>query len=83
MVTSIGIRHVKPYNLRGGPSMKLEQRLFKAWQLNNHSKNSSISSKLDRAHICTISILLHISIGGTNSLLTTSVVDAASHYFQE
>ncbi|GKC11104.1 hypothetical protein Tco_1007886, partial [Tanacetum coccineum] len=30
-------------------------RLFKAWQLNNHSKNSSISSKPDRAHICTIS----------------------------
>ncbi|GJW66962.1 reverse transcriptase domain-containing protein [Tanacetum coccineum] len=28
---------------------------FKAWQLNNHSKNSLISSKPDRAHICTIS----------------------------
>ncbi|GJW08165.1 hypothetical protein Tco_1570588 [Tanacetum coccineum] len=55
MVTSMGIRHAKPYTLRGGPSTKLEQRLFKAWQLNNHSKNSSISSKPDRAHICTIS----------------------------
>nr|GEY81031.1 reverse transcriptase domain-containing protein [Tanacetum cinerariifolium] len=30
-------------------------RLFKAWQLNNHKKNSSISSKPDRAYICTIS----------------------------
>ncbi|GJU63720.1 putative RNA-directed DNA polymerase, eukaryota, reverse transcriptase zinc-binding domain protein [Tanacetum coccineum] len=28
-------------------------------------------------------ILLHISGGGTNSLLTTSVVDAALHHFQE
>nr|GEV68867.1 pyrophosphate--fructose 6-phosphate 1-phosphotransferase subunit alpha-like [Tanacetum cinerariifolium] len=28
-------------------------------------------------------IIMHISSGGTNSLLTTSVVDAASHYFQE
>nr|GEV44535.1 putative reverse transcriptase domain-containing protein [Tanacetum cinerariifolium] len=33
----------------------------------------------ERAH----DILLHISSGGTNSLLTTSVVDAASHHFQE
>ncbi|GJX06081.1 reverse transcriptase domain-containing protein [Tanacetum coccineum] len=51
----MGIRHAKSYTLRGGPSMKLEQRLFKAWQPNNHSKNSSISSKHDLAHICTIS----------------------------
>ncbi|GKD98476.1 hypothetical protein Tco_1382373 [Tanacetum coccineum] len=51
----MGIRHAKPYTLRGGPSMKLGQRLFKAWQLNIHKKNSSISSKPDRAHICTIS----------------------------
>ncbi|GJX29466.1 reverse transcriptase domain-containing protein [Tanacetum coccineum] len=51
----MGIRHAKPYTLRGGPSTKLDQRLFKAWQLNNHSKNSSIPSKPDRAHICTIS----------------------------
>nr|GEV15023.1 reverse transcriptase domain-containing protein [Tanacetum cinerariifolium] len=29
--------------------------LFKAWQLNIHKKNSSISSKPDRAHICKIS----------------------------
>ncbi|GJX31953.1 hypothetical protein Tco_0241808 [Tanacetum coccineum] len=29
-------------------------RLFKAWQLNIHKKNSLISSKPDRAHICTI-----------------------------
>ncbi|GJX80848.1 ribonuclease H-like domain-containing protein [Tanacetum coccineum] len=28
-------------------------------------------------------IILHLSSGGTNSLLTTSVVDAASHHFQE
>ncbi|GKF28827.1 hypothetical protein Tco_0095169, partial [Tanacetum coccineum] len=55
MVTSMEIRYAKPYTLRGGPSMKLEQRLFKAWQLNSHSKNSSISSKPDRAHIYTIS----------------------------
>ncbi|GKC50941.1 hypothetical protein Tco_1073686 [Tanacetum coccineum] len=54
MVTSMGIRHVKPYTLRGGPSTKLEQRLFKAWQLNNHPKNSSISSKPGRAHILPI-----------------------------
>ncbi|GJX69347.1 hypothetical protein Tco_0305074 [Tanacetum coccineum] len=27
-------------------------------------------------------IILHITSGGTNSLLTTSVVDAASHHFQ-
>nr|GEW65556.1 reverse transcriptase domain-containing protein [Tanacetum cinerariifolium] len=27
MVTSMRIRHTKPYTLRGGPSMKLEQRL--------------------------------------------------------
>ncbi|GJU15800.1 hypothetical protein Tco_1143766 [Tanacetum coccineum] len=55
MVTSIGIRHANPYTLRSGPSTKLEQRLFKAWELNHHSKNSLISSKPDRAHICTIS----------------------------
>nr|GEU59868.1 hypothetical protein [Tanacetum cinerariifolium] len=30
-------------------------RLFKAWQLNNHFKNSSITSKPDRANICIIS----------------------------
>ncbi|GJZ37756.1 MAK10-like protein [Tanacetum coccineum] len=56
MVTSMGIRHAKPYTFRDGHSTKLEQRLFKAWQLNNHSKNSSISSKPNRAHICTISM---------------------------
>ncbi|GJV99277.1 hypothetical protein Tco_1554529 [Tanacetum coccineum] len=50
----MGIRHAKPYTLRDRPSTKLEQRLFKACQLNNHSKNSSISSKPGRAHICTI-----------------------------
>ncbi|GJW62885.1 hypothetical protein Tco_0112220 [Tanacetum coccineum] len=55
MVTSMGIHHAKPYTLRGGSSTKLEQRLFKASQLNNHPRNSSISSKPDRAHICTIS----------------------------
>ncbi|GJW04208.1 reverse transcriptase domain-containing protein [Tanacetum coccineum] len=55
MKRSMGIRHAKPYTLRGGPSTKLGQRLFKAWQLNIHKKNSSISSKPDRAHICTIS----------------------------
>ncbi|GKB81794.1 hypothetical protein Tco_0948689 [Tanacetum coccineum] len=54
MVASMGICHTKPCTLRGGPLTKLEQRLFKAWQLNNHSKNSLISSKPDRAHIYTI-----------------------------
>ncbi|GKB60218.1 hypothetical protein Tco_0916404 [Tanacetum coccineum] len=29
-------------------------KLFRAWQLNIHKKNSLISSKPDRAHICTI-----------------------------
>ncbi|GKE50527.1 reverse transcriptase domain-containing protein, partial [Tanacetum coccineum] len=29
-------------------------KLFKAWKVNNHSKNSSISSKPDGAYICTI-----------------------------
>ncbi|GJZ60078.1 hypothetical protein Tco_0615894 [Tanacetum coccineum] len=33
----------------------LKSRLFKAWQLSNHPKNPSISSKHDRAYICTIS----------------------------
>ncbi|GKC14516.1 hypothetical protein Tco_1011298 [Tanacetum coccineum] len=51
----MGIHHAKPYTLSGGPSMKLEQRLFKAWQLNYHPRNSLISSKPDRTHICTIS----------------------------
>ncbi|GJW97828.1 hypothetical protein Tco_0179636 [Tanacetum coccineum] len=51
----MGFRHAKPYTLRGGPSTKLGQRLFKAWKLNIHKKNSSITSKPDRAHICTIS----------------------------
>ncbi|GKE93652.1 hypothetical protein Tco_1574747 [Tanacetum coccineum] len=55
MITSMGICHAKPFTLRGGPLMKLRQRLFKAWQLNIHKKKSSISSKPDRAHICTIS----------------------------
>ncbi|GJR40955.1 reverse transcriptase domain-containing protein [Tanacetum coccineum] len=53
--TNMGICYANPYTLRGGPSTKLRQRLFKAWQLNIHKKNSSISSKLDRAHICTTS----------------------------
>ncbi|GJS26397.1 hypothetical protein Tco_0487017 [Tanacetum coccineum] len=35
-------------------------RLFKAWQPNNHSKNSSISSKPDRARICTINSLISL-----------------------
>ncbi|GJW47368.1 reverse transcriptase domain-containing protein [Tanacetum coccineum] len=69
MVTSMGIRHAKPYTLRGGPSTKLEQRLFKDRQLNNHSKNSSISSKPDRTHICTIS-------GAIRGTATTSPVQA-------
>ncbi|GKD05229.1 hypothetical protein Tco_1180203 [Tanacetum coccineum] len=55
MITSIGIRHAKPYTLRGRPSTKLGQRLFKAWKLDIHKKNSSILSKPDRAHICIIS----------------------------
>ncbi|GKD91400.1 hypothetical protein Tco_1366907, partial [Tanacetum coccineum] len=62
MVTIIRIRHVKPYTLRGGPLTKLEQRsdsYFKAWQLNNHSKNSSVSLKRHRAHICIISGAIH------------------------
>ncbi|GJX95220.1 reverse transcriptase domain-containing protein [Tanacetum coccineum] len=68
MVTSMGIRHAKPYTLRGGPSMKLEQRLLKAWQLNNHSKNSLISSKPGRAHVCPIS-------GAIRGTATTSLVE--------
>ncbi|GKA18803.1 hypothetical protein Tco_0698718 [Tanacetum coccineum] len=56
---SMGIRHAKPYTLRGGPSTKLGQRLFKAWKLNIHKKNSSISSKPDHAHIFTISGAIH------------------------
>ncbi|GJT86930.1 hypothetical protein Tco_1068647 [Tanacetum coccineum] len=59
MITSMGIRHAKAYILRGRPSMKLEQRLFKAWQLSNPLNNPSISSKLDRAHICIISGTIH------------------------
>ncbi|GJT38691.1 reverse transcriptase domain-containing protein [Tanacetum coccineum] len=55
MVTSMRIRQAKPYTLHGGPSTKLEQSLFKAWEVNNHLKNSLISSNPDRAHICTIS----------------------------
>ncbi|GJW66319.1 hypothetical protein Tco_0120743 [Tanacetum coccineum] len=47
--------HYTTYTLRGGPSTKLGQRLFKACKLNIHRKNSLISSKPDRAHICTIS----------------------------
>ncbi|GKB31339.1 hypothetical protein Tco_0870740 [Tanacetum coccineum] len=45
-VTSMGIRHAKAPN----PS-----RLSKTWQSFKHPKNSSIPSKPDRAHICTIS----------------------------
>ncbi|GJS15308.1 hypothetical protein Tco_0409780 [Tanacetum coccineum] len=45
----------KALHLRGRASTKIELRLFKAWKLNNHSKNSSISSKPGRTHICTIS----------------------------
>nr|GEX27509.1 hypothetical protein [Tanacetum cinerariifolium] len=55
MITSMGILQAKAYTLRGRPSTKLEQRLFKAWQLSNHLKNLSISSNPDRAYICTIS----------------------------
>ncbi|GJU70456.1 hypothetical protein Tco_1256715 [Tanacetum coccineum] len=36
------------------------RRLFKAWQPNNHSNNSSISSKPDRAHIYTINSLISL-----------------------
>ncbi|GJS79410.1 hypothetical protein Tco_0729291 [Tanacetum coccineum] len=46
MVTSMGIRLAKAPN----PS-----RLSKTWQSLKHPKNSSIPSKPDRAHICTIS----------------------------
>ncbi|GJY91702.1 hypothetical protein Tco_0507484 [Tanacetum coccineum] len=46
MVTSMGIRYAKAPN----PS-----RLSKIWQSLEHPKNSSILSKPDRAHICTIS----------------------------
>ncbi|GJX17829.1 hypothetical protein Tco_0218661 [Tanacetum coccineum] len=67
MVTSMEICHVKPYTLRDGPLMKLEQRLFKAWQLNNHSKNSLISSKPDRAYICTIKYHKTVDCYGINS----------------
>ncbi|GJX88869.1 reverse transcriptase domain-containing protein [Tanacetum coccineum] len=45
-VTSIGICHAKAPN----PS-----RLSKTWKSLKHPKNSSILSKPDRAHICTIS----------------------------
>ncbi|GJW02165.1 hypothetical protein Tco_1561021 [Tanacetum coccineum] len=54
MITSKGIRYAKTYTLRGRSSTKLGQRLFKTWQSNNHHKNSSIPSKPDSAHICTI-----------------------------
>nr|GEW61707.1 reverse transcriptase domain-containing protein [Tanacetum cinerariifolium] len=50
-------------------------RLFKAWQLNVHKKNSSISSKPDRAHICTISGAIH----GTATIMpTTTTMFAAT-----
>ncbi|GJX36102.1 hypothetical protein Tco_0247659 [Tanacetum coccineum] len=42
----------KPFAVR--PSTKLGQRLSKTWQSFKHPKNSSIPSKPDRAHICTI-----------------------------
>ncbi|GJY13464.1 hypothetical protein Tco_0382773 [Tanacetum coccineum] len=45
MVTSMGIRQAKAPN----PS-----RLSKTWKSLRHPKNSSILSKPDRAHICTI-----------------------------
>nr|GEY31019.1 hypothetical protein [Tanacetum cinerariifolium] len=69
MVTNMGICQAKPYTLRGGPSTKLEKRLFKAWQLDNHSKNSLISSKPDRAYICTISGVIRGTV--TISLVQT------------
>ncbi|GKB91178.1 hypothetical protein Tco_0963450 [Tanacetum coccineum] len=46
MITSIGIRHAKAPN----PS-----RLSKTWKSLKHPKNSSILSKPDSTHICTIS----------------------------
>ncbi|GKA05276.1 hypothetical protein Tco_0684396 [Tanacetum coccineum] len=46
----MGIRHAKAPN----PS-----RLSKTWQSLKHPKNSSILSKPDRAHICTISGAIH------------------------
>ncbi|GJW01027.1 reverse transcriptase domain-containing protein [Tanacetum coccineum] len=42
----------KPFAVR--PSTKLGQRLSKTWQSLKYPKNSSILSKPDRAHICTI-----------------------------
>ncbi|GJU50551.1 hypothetical protein Tco_1220106 [Tanacetum coccineum] len=50
MVTSMVIRHAKAPN---------PLRLSKTWQSLKHPKNSSILSKPDRAHICTISDAIH------------------------
>ncbi|GJZ78241.1 hypothetical protein Tco_0642913 [Tanacetum coccineum] len=50
IVTSMVIRHAKALN----PS-----RLSKTWQSFKHPKNSLISMKPDRAHICTISGAIH------------------------
>ncbi|GJR46654.1 hypothetical protein Tco_1314757 [Tanacetum coccineum] len=70
MITSMGIYHAKPYTLHGGPSKKQGQRLFKAWQLNIHKKNSLISLKPDRTHICIIS--------GAILMPTTTIMFAAT-----
>ncbi|GJR46108.1 hypothetical protein Tco_1314211 [Tanacetum coccineum] len=50
MITSTGICHAKPYTLRGGPSTKLGQRLFKGFGATPTSKEEYLllSSKLDR-----------------------------------
>nr|GEX63253.1 hypothetical protein [Tanacetum cinerariifolium] len=56
--------------------------LFKAWQLKNHSKNSLISSKPDRAHICIINDAIRgtatISPVQTNPIPITTTMFAAT-----
>ncbi|GJV07606.1 hypothetical protein Tco_1345262, partial [Tanacetum coccineum] len=49
-----------------GPSTKLKQ---KAWQLSNHPKNPSISSKPDRAYICTIIFLAALQVDARGVML--------------
>ncbi|GJZ68406.1 hypothetical protein Tco_0631646 [Tanacetum coccineum] len=44
MVTSMGIRHVKPYTLCGGPSKKLEQSIG---SINNYKHLDSITVRRD------------------------------------
>ncbi|GJT14724.1 hypothetical protein Tco_0873430 [Tanacetum coccineum] len=77
------VHNPKNHPLNRGTPPRSSALLFKAWQLNIYKKNSSISSKPDRAHICIINpvskklCINEAGVGTNNDYSLRSFVNSA------